>query len=94
MERILGLGLGIPACAQLIVSLVQGMALLKNPDANITALWQATLLIFLFLLLMFSFNIFLAKYLPVIENTMVCTAYLLATSSNSRRSWSYTLLLS
>ncbi|KAK3068504.1 hypothetical protein LTR53_013875 [Teratosphaeriaceae sp. CCFEE 6253] len=47
---------GIPACAQIMVSMVQGMALLRNPDASITALWQATLLIFLFLILTFSFK--------------------------------------
>jgi hypothetical protein len=62
---------GIPACAQIMTGMVQGMALLCNPNADITTLWQTTLLIFLFLLLAFGFNIFLFKYMPAVESTMV-----------------------
>ena len=62
---------GIPACGQLLTGLVQGMALLINPDANVGTLWQTTLMIFLFLFLTFAFNIFLAKYLPLAESIVL-----------------------
>ena len=62
----------VPACAQVMTQMVQGMALIRNPDANIIELWQATLLIFLFMIMIFSFNIFLPKYLPLAESIMVC----------------------
>lgn len=62
---------GIPACGQLLTGLVQGLVLLVNPDANVGSLWQTTLLIFLFLFLTFAFNIFLAKYLPIAESTIL-----------------------
>ena len=47
------------------------MVLLLNPDANIGTLWQTTLMIFLFLILTFAFNIFLAKYLPLAEGVVL-----------------------
>ena len=59
-----------------MAGLVQGMALVVYPDASITTLWQTTLLMFAFLLLAFSVNIFLDKYLPAIENIMVLPASL------------------
>ena len=46
-----------------MAGLIQGMVLLKNPDANVAQLWQTTLLVFLILIFAFAFNIFLAKYL-------------------------------
>lgn len=55
------------------------MTLLKNPDANITTLWQSTLMIFLFLALIFFVNIFLPQYLPAIEQGMVRTHFSIVT---------------
>lgn len=62
---------GIPACAQICTGLVQGMVLLVYPDANVGQLWQTTLIIFLFLLLTFAFNIYLAKFLPQAESAIL-----------------------
>lgn len=62
---------GIPACAQMLSSLVIGMVLLVNPEAKIGALWHVTLIMFLWLLLMVGFNIFLAKYLPLAESIVL-----------------------
>jgi len=64
---------GIPACAQIMVGISQGMVLIAYPNAEVTTLWQTTLLIFAFLTLAFSCNIFLARHLPLIENVMVST---------------------
>ncbi|KAK5119066.1 hypothetical protein LTR62_000277 [Meristemomyces frigidus] len=61
----------VPACTQVMTQMVQGMALIGNPNANVLELWQATLTIFMFLVLTFAFNIFLAKYLPLVEGIMV-----------------------
>lgn len=63
----LGWVTGCPSAAQLTSSLIQGLILLKNPDANITALWQTTLLIMAFLIVATAFNIFLARQLPLAE---------------------------
>lgn len=61
----------IPACAQFLAGVSQGIALVGYPDAEITALWQTTLLVFAWLVLAFSFNIFAAKYLPLVEGIML-----------------------
>jgi len=47
------------------------MTLLINPNANVSTLWQTTLIIFLFLILTFGFNLFLAKYLPLAEGVVL-----------------------
>ena len=62
----------IPACAQFLAGITQGIALIAYPDAEIASLWQTTLLVFAWLVLLFSFNIFAAKYLPLVEGIMVC----------------------
>lgn len=58
---------GCPSAAQLTSTLIQGLILLKNPNANIVALWQTTLLIMIFLIVATAFNIFLARQLPLAE---------------------------
>ena len=63
----LGWVTGCPSAAQLTSTLVQGLVLLKNPDADFTQLYQTTLLVMLFLLGTVAFNIFLARSLPTAE---------------------------
>ena len=63
----LGWVTGCPAAAQLTSALVQGLVLLKNPDADFTQLYQTTLMVMLFLLATCAFNIFLARSLPTAE---------------------------
>lgn len=58
---------GNPASAQLTSTLVQGLVLLKNEDANVVALWQTALFIMIFIVVAVAFNIFLAKKLPLVE---------------------------
>ncbi|KAF2029012.1 amino acid permease-like protein [Setomelanomma holmii] len=62
---------GIPACAQMLSSLITGMVLLAYPDAEIGKLWHVTLIMFLWLFLMVSFNIFFAQYLPLAEGIVL-----------------------
>ncbi|KAJ4392761.1 hypothetical protein N0V91_011276 [Didymella pomorum] len=62
---------GIPACAQMLSSLVIGMILLVNPEAQIGELWHVTLIMMLWLLLMVGFNIFLAQHLPLAEGIVL-----------------------
>ncbi|CAN9373070.1 unnamed protein product [Alternaria alternata] len=62
---------GIPACAQMLSSLVIGMVLLAYPDAEIGKLWHVTLLMMLWLILMVGFNIFLAQHLPLAEGIVL-----------------------
>ena len=63
----LGWVTGCPSAAQLTSTLVQGLVLLRNPDASVDALWQTTLFIMLFLTAACAFNVFCARQLPVTE---------------------------
>jgi choline transport protein len=63
----LGWVTGCPSAAQLTSTLIQGLVLLKNNDANFTSLYQTTLLVMLFLLISVGFNIFFARSLPTAE---------------------------
>lgn len=63
----LGWVTGNPAAAQITSTMIQGLVLLKNENANITTLWQTTLLIFAFLIIACAFNIWLARTLPMAE---------------------------
>lgn len=63
----LGWVTGCPPAAQLTSTLVQGLVLLRNPDASVDALWQTTLFIMLFLIAATAFNIFCARQLPLTE---------------------------
>ena len=58
---------GNPAAAQLTSTMIQGLVLLKDENANIATLWQTTLLIMAFLVIACSFNIWLARTLPMAE---------------------------
>ena len=58
---------GNPATAQLTSTLVQGLVLLKNENANVVALWQTALFIMVFLVMAVAFNVFLAGKLPLAE---------------------------
>lgn len=63
----LGWTSGVPACAQIIAGLIQGMVLLVYPDATVAALWQTALMIFAVMLLCFAVNIWAVPWLPAIE---------------------------
>ena len=62
---------GIPACGTQLAGIIQEMVLLRNPDAQISALWQTTLLAYLFVILTVSFNIFFARHLPLAEGLIL-----------------------
>ena len=62
---------GIPACAQMLSSLVIGMVKLANPEAHVGELWHVTLIMMLWLFLMIGFNIFLAQHLPLAEGLVL-----------------------
>ncbi|KAJ4983075.1 amino acid transporter [Stagonosporopsis vannaccii] len=62
---------GIPACAQMLSSLLIGMVLLVHPEAQVGKLWHVTLIMMLWLLLMVGFNIFLAQHLPLAEGIVL-----------------------
>ena len=47
------------------------MVILMYPDANIVALWQTTLMVFLFVALTVGFNIFFAQHLPLAEGIIL-----------------------
>ena len=55
----------------MLSSLVIGMILIANPDAQIGELWHVTLIMFLWLFLMIGFNIFLAQHLPLAEGIVL-----------------------
>ena len=63
----LGWVTGCPSAAQLTSTLIQGLVLLKNNDANFVSLYQTTLLIMLFLVISVAFNVFFARSLPAAE---------------------------
>lgn len=47
------------------------MILVANPDANLGGLWQTTLIVFAFVILTVSFNIFFAHQLPLAEGIIL-----------------------
>ncbi|KAI4276835.1 MAG: hypothetical protein LQ337_002219 [Flavoplaca oasis] len=64
---LLGWVTGCTSAAQLTLTLVQGLILLKDENANVGQLWQTTLFIMIFLIVAIAFNLFLAKRLPLAE---------------------------
>ena len=64
---LLGWVTGCPSAVQLTSTLVQGLILLKDENANVGQLWQTTLFIMVFLIVAVAFNLFLAKRLPLAE---------------------------
>lgn len=67
----LGWVTGVPSTAQLTSTLVQGLVLLRNPDASIDALWQTTLFIMAFIVTAVAFNVFCSRALPLTEAVFV-----------------------
>lgn len=47
------------------------MILIMNPDADVSQLWQATLILFAWVLLIVAFNVFLAQQLPLAEGIIL-----------------------
>ena len=47
------------------------MVLLVHPNANVNELWQATLLLFCFVIMAAGFNIFFAQHLPLAEGIIL-----------------------
>ena len=47
------------------------MVLLVYPEANVNALWQTTLMVFMFVILTVGFNIFFARHLPLAEGIIL-----------------------
>ncbi|KAI4284191.1 MAG: hypothetical protein L6R38_001607 [Xanthoria sp. 2 TBL-2021] len=64
---LLGWVTGCPSVAQLTLTLVQGLILLKDENANVAQPWQTTLFIMIFLIVAVAFNLFLAGKLPLAE---------------------------
>lgn len=62
---------GIPSCGTQLIGIIQEMILLINDDANVSELWQTTLLVFLVLFLTVGFNIFFAQHLPLAEGVIL-----------------------
>ncbi|SMR44927.1 unnamed protein product [Zymoseptoria tritici ST99CH_3D1] len=63
---------GVPSCCVQLAGMVQGLILLVNPNANVGELWQATLLLYCFVLMAVGFNIFCAQHLPLAEGVLLC----------------------
>lgn len=64
---------GIPACGLQLAGILQEMVVLVHPDSAFRPdiLWQATLVVFLFVLLTVGFNIFFAHHLPLAEGIIL-----------------------
>ena len=62
---------GIPSCGLQLAGIVQELVVLTHPEANISQLWQATLIVFVFVLLTVGFNIFFAQQLPLAEGLIL-----------------------
>lgn len=60
----------MPSCCVQLAGMVQGLILLVNPNANVGELWQATLLLYCFVLMAVGFNIFCAQHLPLAEGKL------------------------
>lgn len=63
----LGWVTGVPSAAQLTSTLIQGLVLLRDPEADVVKLWQITLFIMAFMILCSAFNIFFPRALPSTE---------------------------
>lgn len=80
---------GIPSCGIQLAGIVQEMVLLVHPEADVSTLWQTTLLTFAMVVLTVAFNIFFAQHLPLAEGIIlfahvfgffafVCTLWIMA----------------
>lgn len=62
---------GIPACGLQLAGIIGEMVNLTHPDAGYGLAWQATLAVFLFIILTVCFNIFFAQHLPLAEGIVL-----------------------
>lgn len=62
---------GVPSCCVQLAGMVQTMILLMHPEADVSRLYQATLLLYCFLVLCVGFNIFCAQQLPLAEGILL-----------------------
>lgn len=62
---------GIPACGLQLAGIVQAMVQLTHSSSDYTLPWQATLTVFLFILLTVGFNIYFAQHLPLAEGIVL-----------------------
>ena len=62
---------GIPACGLQLAGIVQAMVQLTHSSTDYSLSWQATLTVFLFILLTVGFNIYFAQHLPLAEGIVL-----------------------
>jgi len=62
---------GVPACGLQLSGIVQEMVNLAFPEAKYDLAWQATLTVFLFIILTVGFNMFFAQHLPLAEGIVL-----------------------
>ncbi|KAK4634235.1 hypothetical protein CLAFUW4_00789 [Fulvia fulva] len=62
---------GVPSCCVQLAGMVTTMVLLVHPNADVNQLWQATLLLFCFIVMAAAFNIFFAQHLPLAEGIIL-----------------------
>ncbi|GAB7334490.1 hypothetical protein MBLNU13_g06481t1 [Cladosporium sp. NU13] len=62
---------GIPACGLQLAGIVQAMVQLTHSSSDYTLPWQATLTVFLFILLTVGFNVYFAQHLPLAEGIVL-----------------------
>lgn len=67
----LGWVAGVPACGLQLSGIIQEMVRLTYPEAGYDLAWQATLTVFLFIILTFGFNMFFAQHLPLAEGIVL-----------------------
>ncbi|KAF2214872.1 hypothetical protein CERZMDRAFT_110431 [Cercospora zeae-maydis SCOH1-5] len=62
---------GVPSCCVQLAGMVETMILLMDPEADVSRLYQATLLLYCFLVLCIGFNIFCTQQLPLAEGILL-----------------------
>lgn len=62
---------GVPSCCVQLAGMVEAMIKLVHPDADVSQLWQVTLLLWCFIMLAVGFNIFFARHLPLTEGIIL-----------------------
>ncbi|KAM0695610.1 hypothetical protein Q7P36_004092 [Cladosporium allicinum] len=67
----LGWVAGVPACGLQLAGIVQEMVKLTCPEADYDTAWQATLTVFLFIILTVGFNVYFAQHLPLAEGVVL-----------------------
>jgi hypothetical protein len=62
---------GVPSCCSQLAGVINDLVMLRYPDADLGALWQTTLMVYLFVALTVGFNIFFARHLPLAEGMIL-----------------------